>query len=999
MGGYHMHDSRWDQIDDWFARALDRPEEERAEFLAGCPDEELRRRVERLLAAAGRSGDLLSSGAIARFAAFGRDVVAEARSAFPPGRELLGRYRVVDELGSGGFGVVYRARDLELEREVAIKVVAGSDTQRERLKREARAAAATNHPNLVGVYDVGEVDGIPFLVMELVEGPTLEQDPPRSVEEAVAVAIRLCEALEHLHGRGLVHRDLKPGNVLRVGGTDDRTVKLVDFGLVRGERVGPLTVEGHILGTPAFMAPEHARGQPVDARTDLYALGVMLYRWVTGRLPFDSEDPMALVAQHLHAPLVPPTDLVPDLSPDLEQVIVRLMAKDPRHRFATASEVVAALRGLDVAKDEPRPPAAVGDGPSLETARRAFREGDWGGAFQAYGEAMGETELTPNDHAKRAAAAMWSGHYDDIVSALEQAAAGFTRAGQTAGAANVACELANVHFERRETKLAEGWLRRAERVLPDLPEGRTHAYAKWIRSRCDLARADYATARERASSALDIARRVGDRDCEALSLLELGHLSMLGSDLEEGTAFLDDAGAMAMSGELGPFAAGTVLCGVIFAWRALGNWGRAAEWTQAQTRWCEREKVAIFPGLCRIHRGELIRLRGELERAEQDLERGAEELVRIDRWVAGVGFRELGEVRLRRGNLRGAEEAFKRALELGSDAQPGLARLRLLEGDVTQALEELRRALATPSDHFLDTENRGYVLPVLVTVALAVGRRDEAERAVEELERLADATGSSAYRAGASAARGELLLAEGNVAAAIERLQQARRRWCEIDAPYEAAEVQIKLAEALVETGDRRGACLQLAAALSVFEQLGADMDAGGTRRRLAQLRSEQGAAAATPSPRAWACVEIIGSARLIEAIGEEGWNDFEGWLRRTLGNCCTAHGGTAERSDEGSRFTAAFPSVDDAVRCAVQMQQVLLDHRSRHGFAPPARAGVVDGDPDTAVERAGRLASLGAAGDVLTLAGIASRTAWSFTVLDSAEDAVRVLWRESTGR
>ncbi|HXV75108.1 MAG TPA: serine/threonine-protein kinase, partial [Candidatus Polarisedimenticolaceae bacterium] len=265
-----MRDSRWDEIDGWFARALECPPAERAGFLAGCPDREVRDRVERLLSAAERSGDLLSSGAIPLIAGASSQPANESvRRVFARGRALLDRYRVDGEIGAGGFGVVYRARDLRLEREVAIKVVAGPQVNRERLLREARAAAATNHPNLVGVFDVGQVDGLPFLVMELIEGPTLEESPPRTIDEAVRVAIEICRGLEHMHDRGMVHRDLKPCNVLRVRHDHGATIKLVDLGLVRSDRSAALTAEGHLLGTPAYLAPEQARGGSIDPRTDL----------------------------------------------------------------------------------------------------------------------------------------------------------------------------------------------------------------------------------------------------------------------------------------------------------------------------------------------------------------------------------------------------------------------------------------------------------------------------------------------------------------------------------------------------------------------------------------------------------------------------------------------------------------------------------------------------------------------------------------------------------
>lgn len=985
-----MNDTLWNEVDDWFGRALDCPPGERDRFLLACPRIEIRERVRRLLDAAALSGDLLSSSGPSLAWSDEHSVGWErTREVFAPGRDLLGRYRVQERLGAGGMGVVFRAGDLKLQRDVAIKVVAGAVVDRNRLLREARAAAALNHPNLVGVYDVGEADGIPFLVMELVAGPTLEEEPPRSIEEAVAVAIQVCEALSHVHGRGMVHRDLKPGNLLRVRQDGPAQVKLIDLGLARAGGEDGLTGDRRILGTPAYMAPEQARGEPVDARTDLYALGVMLYRWTTGRLPFTAEDPMVQMAQHIHAPVTPPTDRNHEIPADLEYVITTLLAKQPDDRFPHATAVAESLRAIRPSGDPLRPPTPTAVPPTLETGRRSLRRGEWEQAFASLSVAAENGEIEPRDLTGLATAALRSGHFDAILPALERAVAAYTRAEDPVGAASVSARLAHYHLERRELGPAERWLRRAERLLQSLPEQSTHALACWLRCRLLLSRNDAEGCRREGERAIEIARRVGDRDCEALALLSLGHLAVAERRLDVGVPMLDEAGSMAMSGELGTTAAGTVLCGMIFAWRALGDWGRAAEWTQAQSRWCEREKVAVYPGLCRVHRGEIIRLRGDLQEAEQALRQGAEELVPIDRWVASVAYRELGEVRRRRGDLAGAEEAFRRAVELGSDAQPGLARLRLMEGNPEEALRGLRRALEGDPVNPLDVENRGYVLPTLVTVALAAGDRPAAARAVEDLEQHAASTGASAFRAAALAARGELLLADGNPAAAAASMLQASRTWSEIEAPYEVAEVKVNLAEALRQEGNPHEARLHLQAALRIFERIGATLDAGQTRQRLARAVDVTPPGAAERSPQAWAFAEVIGADQLITVLGGEAWSAFEGWLHRTLGRCCVTHGGSPAGEAPGG-FGASFRDVDGALACALEMQGALRDHRARHGFAPSIRIGIVPAG-ESGIERARDLASRGLAGDVLTVGEIAAKTDWWCSPLPGDPRIVRL--------
>jgi predicted ATPase len=275
------------------------------------------------------------------------------------GTTLLNRYHLQAELGQGGMGTVYRAQDALLDRDVAIKVLTGphlGSAGRARLLSEARAAARLNHPNIISIYDVAEAgagngdgDGaagdaaqaaerIPFIVMELAQGDTLDRRGPGTLADTLAVARQICAALDHAHEHGIIHRDLKPENVVI---TPDGTAKLMDFGLAR--YVSSDDAEPLLIGTVLYLAPEQALGKAVDARADLYALGVLLYEALTGRLPFTGDDPLAVISQHLSAPPTPPRDLRPDLPPALEGIVLRLLAKEPAERYASAREVKAAL--------------------------------------------------------------------------------------------------------------------------------------------------------------------------------------------------------------------------------------------------------------------------------------------------------------------------------------------------------------------------------------------------------------------------------------------------------------------------------------------------------------------------------------------------------------------------------------------------------------------------------------------------------------------------------
>jgi hypothetical protein len=252
------------------------------------------------------------------------------------GTLLQGRYRLDAELGKGGMGVVYRAHDAVLNRDVAVKLLSASGLGtegRERMLREAQAIAQLNHPNIVQVFDAGQLDGSPFIVMELVEGQSLHDQPPKDFPAIVAVARQICAALEHAHQHGIIHRDLKPENVILAA---DGTAKLMDFGLARSV-ASRMTAEGEITGTVFYLAPELALGRDFDGRADLYSLGVMLYELVAGELPFAKGDPLTVISQHIHASPLPPRSRNSEIPPLLEQLVLRLLSKDPADRPESAA--------------------------------------------------------------------------------------------------------------------------------------------------------------------------------------------------------------------------------------------------------------------------------------------------------------------------------------------------------------------------------------------------------------------------------------------------------------------------------------------------------------------------------------------------------------------------------------------------------------------------------------------------------------------------------------
>ena len=271
------------------------------------------------------------------------------------GTTLLNRYRLDAELGHGGMGTVYRAHDTVLDRSVAVKVVSNTalgTEGRARLLREARAAAQLNHPNIMTVHDVGEDHNVPFIVMELIEGQALRDYTPASIAETLALVKQICAALEHAHGHGIIHRDLKAENVML---TPRQTVKLMDFGLAFSSGVSRLTQEDMLVGTVAYLAPELIEGQPASAASDLYALGVLLYELLAGRLPFEGDNLAALLSQHLHAAPAPASTYNAALPAPIDLLILRLLAKQPDQRPASAREVAAVLEQIGGSDRVPPP--------------------------------------------------------------------------------------------------------------------------------------------------------------------------------------------------------------------------------------------------------------------------------------------------------------------------------------------------------------------------------------------------------------------------------------------------------------------------------------------------------------------------------------------------------------------------------------------------------------------------------------------------------------------
>ncbi len=260
------------------------------------------------------------------------------------------RYKVLNRIGSGGMADVYCAEDLQLGRRVALKLLyrrfAEDEEFVERFRREASSAAGLQHPNVVAVYDRGEFDDTYYIAMEFLEGRSLKQvvrqDGALDPDRAIDLVLQILKAARFAHRRGIVHRDIKPHNVIV---DDEGRAKVTDFGIARAG-ASDMTETGSIMGTAQYLSPEQAQGHPVDARSDLYSIGVVLYELLTGRVPFDAESAVTIALKQVSEEPVPPAQLNPEISAQLEDVVIRALQKDPALRFADADEFIRALEAV-----------------------------------------------------------------------------------------------------------------------------------------------------------------------------------------------------------------------------------------------------------------------------------------------------------------------------------------------------------------------------------------------------------------------------------------------------------------------------------------------------------------------------------------------------------------------------------------------------------------------------------------------------------------------------
>lgn len=441
-------------------------------------------------------------------------------------------------------------------------------------------------------------------------------------------------------------------------------------------------------------------------------------------------------------------------------------------------------------------------------------------------EADADGSLAPPDISLLAEVAYAAGRLDVTIEAWERTHAACLEAGDQVAAAGAAVRVAmHLLFDTALMAPVRGWLTRAERLLEGRDETPAHAWFAVVRTYERMLTGDTPGARQWARRAVDVGSRCEPAAC-AIGQVAEARLLILDGDVQQGLALLDEAGVATVSGELDPLSTGVVYCELVCALQGLALYDVAEEWTQAMERWCETSAVGSLHGRCRVHRAEILRLRGSCNEAEHQALMACDELRPYLRRELGWPLSELGRIRLHKGDVAGAEEALLAAHRSGWDPQPGLALVRLAQGDVVTAAGSIRDALERPlrvpsKERPPNTGlQRAPLLQAQVEIEIAAGDIGRARSAADELDLIAARFESKALVAGAELARGRLRLAEGDAAGSEQSFSEAVRLWSEVGAPYEVAHARMGLAEAYRAGGSEYRADLELGAAHMILQAI-----------------------------------------------------------------------------------------------------------------------------------------------------------------------------------
>jgi class 3 adenylate cyclase len=578
----------------------------------------------------------------------------------------------------------------------------------------------------------------------------------------------------------------------------------------------------------------------------------------------------------------------------------------------------------------------------LADARAAFQRCDWVTAFEAYRLADSEASLDLDDLEHAAMAAFWVGEADASIEFRQRAFAACITKDQERRAAGLAIDLVFDHGTRNRVAVALGWFARAERLLEGCEPCSELGRLIEMRAVAALDMAHDATAAvELYDEVLRIGRLTRDADLVAGALAGKGTALVRLGRVSDGLRLVDESMIDAVSGLLGPFATAKTYCVTIDLCQALGDIRRAGEWTEQAVACSSRPGMGDFPGDCQMHRAEITRLRGDWVAAESELRHSMELLERLDPGHVGEAWYEIGEIELRRGDLVAAGAAFERAAGYGKDPQPGLAMLRLAQGDAALAAALLRVAVDNAGDG--DPLLLAQLLPAVVETQLASGDLAGARLAAARLSEIATVFETVVLQARAATSLAQVALADGADTEAFAAARAAVNLWRDAGAPYETAQSQCLVAEAAARVDDRHVAIVEVDAAITAFENLGATLDLDAAQR----LRHRLGTTTiGRPVRRTFMFTDIVDSTRLVAERGDEAWSRIIHDHDLTIRELLAKHEGMEVRQrGGGDGFFAVFANPADAVDCAIAIQRRLAEKRDVADLVPEIRIGVHEAD------------------------------------------------------
>jgi len=621
---------------------------------------------------------------------------------------------------------------------------------------------------------------------------------------------------------------------------------------------------------------------------------------------------------------------------------------------------------------EATPPTPTAGADPLEAGRAALARHSWPEAFEQLSLADRDGRLSATDLESLAMAAFFAARADVELDVKERAFKAHEAEGNGLRAAYQALDVARRYGMAGKSSIASAWTRRAEQIIGSDGDTYAHGYLALVRSEVAAATGDVDTALSLAERAVEIGTHAADADLKASALTNLGSLKIATGLTFDGFALMEEASIAAVNGELSPVTTGVTACRMIGACRDMTDYRRASEWIEATEKYCDRQSLSGFPGVCRIHRAEVVAVSGAWEQAEQELERATAELGAYNATPPQAdGFYAIGDIRRLRGEFDGAQRALREAHARGRSPQPALALVRLAEGNVKAALSAINAAVA---EETWDRWARARLLPAQIEIAVAAGDIAGARAAVDTLGSIVSDYPSPALESGRQVALARVLMAEGDPTGAIRELRPAIKGWREVGAPYEVARARAILARALRAGDDADGADLELEAALATFVQLGARVDVEAAERELRDLADRR--SWPLTATKTFMFTDIVGSTSLAEALGDQAW---EAVLRRhdDMLRASVAGGGGEVVNSTGDGFFVAFDGARDAIDCAIGIQRALRDHRASVGFAPPIRIGLHSADANRrgsdysgkGVHVAARVAALAEAGEILASA------------------------------